>query len=185
MEYDQLTREVRKGNIFQGLHEGDFWKFKCSYKYQIGEVDQYSGKRTPAWTDRILYATHTDTPGQSNIKNVLYTSIPSYTTSDHKPIVTLLLLPPSSASTAQTQKIPTISLPSSYQPTPDPNANLKRYTGRVLDRIVGVVWWLFTLLGAGSGIFGFVNFLVGLGAFTWWKGASGALNGRIAPTNNV
>lgn len=104
VEYDQLTREVRKGNIFQGLHEGDFWKFKCSYKYQIGEVDQYrfvflnqgvsepceresdvscSGKRTPAWTDRILYATHTDTPGQSNIKNVLYTSIPSYTTSDH------------------------------------------------------------------------------------------------------
>lgn len=40
-EYDQLTVEKAKGNIFVGLHEGDFWKFKCSYKYKLGEVDKY------------------------------------------------------------------------------------------------------------------------------------------------
>lgn len=40
-EFDQLTIEKRKGTIFVGLHEGDFWKFKCSYKYHLGEVDQY------------------------------------------------------------------------------------------------------------------------------------------------
>ena len=40
-EFDQLTIEKRKGNIFIGLREGDFWKFKCSYKYQLGEVDKY------------------------------------------------------------------------------------------------------------------------------------------------
>ena len=40
-EFDQLTIEKRKGNIFIGLREGDFWKFKCSYKYKLGEVDKY------------------------------------------------------------------------------------------------------------------------------------------------
>ena len=38
---DQLTVEKRKGTIFVGLREGEFWKFKCSYKYQLGEVDRY------------------------------------------------------------------------------------------------------------------------------------------------
>ena len=40
----------------------------------------------PAWTDRIMYATHADSPDEpqtSSITNVLYTTIPSYTTSDH------------------------------------------------------------------------------------------------------
>jgi hypothetical protein len=40
-EFDQLTVEKRKGNIFIGLREGDFWKFKCTYKYKLGEVDKY------------------------------------------------------------------------------------------------------------------------------------------------
>jgi len=40
-EFDQLTIERRKGTVFVGLREGDFWKFKCSYKYKLGEVDKY------------------------------------------------------------------------------------------------------------------------------------------------
>lgn len=40
-EFDQLTTEKRKGNVFIGLREGDFWKFKCSYKYELGKVDEY------------------------------------------------------------------------------------------------------------------------------------------------
>ena len=51
-------------------------------------------KRHPAWTDRIMYTTYTDTPDtptKSTITNALYTSIPSYTTSDH-------VSPPSSPS---------------------------------------------------------------------------------------
>ena len=46
----------------------------------------FSGQRTPSWTDRVLYATYSDTPDVtdgSGITNLLYTSIPSYTTSDH------------------------------------------------------------------------------------------------------
>lgn len=41
VEYDQLTREMKKGTIFVGLHEGEFWRFKCSFKYKIGQVDEY------------------------------------------------------------------------------------------------------------------------------------------------
>lgn len=40
-EFDELHLVLRKGNALVGLHEGDFWKFKCSYKYQVGEVDKY------------------------------------------------------------------------------------------------------------------------------------------------
>lgn len=41
-EYDQLIIERdQKGSAFVGLREGDFWKFKCSYKYKLGEVDKY------------------------------------------------------------------------------------------------------------------------------------------------
>ena len=40
-EFDQLTQERRKGTVFVGLREGEFWKFKCSYKYHLGEVDKY------------------------------------------------------------------------------------------------------------------------------------------------
>ena len=104
-EFDQLTRERRKGTVLVSLREGEFWKFKCSYKYHLGEVDKYrwvspshwfenaltmfqkcSLARTPSWTDRVLYTTYTDPPDEpdkSDITNLLYTSIPSYTTSDH------------------------------------------------------------------------------------------------------
>ncbi len=45
-EFDQLTIEKRKGTVFAGLHEGEFWKFKCTYKYKIGEVDKYRYENT-------------------------------------------------------------------------------------------------------------------------------------------
>ncbi|KAJ6525630.1 skeletal muscle/kidney enriched inositol 5-phosphatase [Mycena capillaripes] len=174
-EYDQLLLERRNpaSRAFVGLREGEFWLFKCSYKYKIGEVDKYSEKRTPSWTDRILYTTYTDSPDmpdKSAITNLLYTSIPGYTTSDHKPIVCLLLLPPPPApSTPPVSTPPVLRLPAHYVPAPDPHANRKRYTGRVLDRAVGRVWWLLTLLGAGSAVVGIFNFVLGLGAWGWWR----------------
>lgn len=91
-----------------------------------------------------------------------------------KPIVSLLLLPPRPVETSSST--PLIKLPSSYHPAPDPLANLKRYTGRTIDRVVGIIWWLLTLLGAGSGIVGIFNFFVGLGAWTWWTGKSAGSN---------
>lgn len=136
-----------------------------------------------------MYATHTDspdTPEKSNIINILYTSIPSYVTSDHvsfpittssrhltseqKPVVSLLLIPPPAPlSSPETCPPPLLRLPSAYNPTPDPRATFKRYTGRTLDRIIGYIWWLLALVGAGSAVVGIFNFFLGLAAWRWWK----------------
>ncbi len=67
------------------------------------------------------------------------------------------------------ESIPQIQIPASYRPVPDPNATFKRYFGQSIGRIIGLVWWMLTLLGAGSGIFGVFNFVVGLGAWTWLR----------------
>lgn len=40
-ELDQLLVERRKGSIFVALREGEFWRFKCTYKYNLNEVDHY------------------------------------------------------------------------------------------------------------------------------------------------
>ncbi|KAF8077804.1 inositol polyphosphate phosphatase [Lyophyllum atratum] len=178
-EFDQLLIERRKATVFQGLHEGAFWRFKCSYKYQLGEVDKYSAKREPSWTDRVLYATHTDSPDtldKTNISNLLYTSVPSYTTFRSRTLVQNPLFACSFSPLrralrrqSNSRNQPMLRLPSHYSATPDPCANLKRYTGRTLDRIIGICWYLLVLLGAGSGAVGVFNFIVGVGAWTWWK----------------
>ncbi|KZT26393.1 DNase I-like protein [Neolentinus lepideus HHB14362 ss-1] len=170
-EYDQLLVERTKGSAFVGLREGEFWRFKCTYKHQLGEVEKYSPLRAPSWTDRVLYATHTDspeTPTSSNIKNLLYTSIPSYTTSDHKPIISLLLLPAPAPSTP-TAPPPTLRLPPSYTPTPDPLATPKRYLGRVLDRVLGIAWLLTIIVGAGSAVLGLGAILGGSLFYAFWR----------------
>ncbi|KAH9857133.1 Endonuclease/exonuclease/phosphatase [Lenzites betulinus] len=172
-EYDQLVveRDV-KGTVFQGFREGEFWHFKCSYKYRLGKVDEYDPKRMPAWTDRVMYATHTDSPDApqtSGVTNVLYTAIPSYTTSDHKPIVSLLLLPPPPPSAPT---VPVLRLPDGYNPVPDPWARTKRYTGRTFDRLIGYCWWLLAMLGAGSALFGVGNVLLSIGVWRWWRAAT-------------
>ncbi|KIY43471.1 DNase I-like protein [Fistulina hepatica ATCC 64428] len=174
-EYDQLSLEKRKGTIFRGFSEGEFWRFKGTYKYELGKVDTYSSKRLPAWTDRILYATYTDPPDvlgetgrTSSIKNLSYTSVPSYTTSDHKPVVSLLLMPIPRRSPAI---LPVLQL-GDYIPSPDPWANVKRYLGRVADRVIGFVWTAFTFLGMGSAIVGIFNFVIGLAWRYWWRATS-------------
>lgn len=40
-EFDQLRQERTKNTIFHGFQEAEFWSFKCTYKYKIGEVDKY------------------------------------------------------------------------------------------------------------------------------------------------
>lgn len=40
-EHDQLFVERKKGTVFIGLREGDFWKFQCTYKYHLKEINKY------------------------------------------------------------------------------------------------------------------------------------------------
>ncbi|KAG9019560.1 hypothetical protein FRB90_000468 [Tulasnella sp. 427] len=127
---DELTVEMQNGTVCNGLHEGDFSAFKPTYKYLLSSETDYNPKRAPAWTDRILFATASDpsTSRTSNIRPVIYTSVPSYITSDHKPVVAILDVP--SPLPAPGAAFPVLAAPPSYlQPASLPN--LSRYTGKV------------------------------------------------------
>lgn len=58
VERDQLIRELRKGRAFDGWSEGSL-NFSPTYKYEFNSEKYFgdnpkSGRRTPAWCDRIL-----------------------------------------------------------------------------------------------------------------------------------
>jgi hypothetical protein len=57
LHYDQLTRQKKKGRVFLGFAEGEL-TFPPTFKYEKGSdsFDNGKKKRSPAWTDRILYA---------------------------------------------------------------------------------------------------------------------------------
>lgn len=40
-QYDQLAKAQEAGVVLQSLKEGEFWKFQCTYKYELGTVDHY------------------------------------------------------------------------------------------------------------------------------------------------
>ena len=46
-EFDELLIERRKGTVCLGLREGDFWRFRCTYKFILGEVDKYEQVLSP------------------------------------------------------------------------------------------------------------------------------------------
>ncbi|CAE6434044.1 unnamed protein product [Rhizoctonia solani] len=167
--WDQLRREIGLGNTFHGLREGEFWEFPPSYKYVVGEVNTFSQKRLPAWTDRILYTTYLDspaTPETSYITPILYTSVPSYTTSDHKPVVALLRIPSAASSSLTPMLYHYGNLP--FQPAYYP-ALIKKYVGKLLGWILGWLWYAFWFIGAGHAGVGLGNFVVGASAAAWWK----------------
>ena len=90
-----------------------------------------------------------------------------------KPIVALLLLPPAPIVSSSGNHVPLLSLPLGFTPRPDPYAGIKKYTGRVFDRIIGFVWWLLVVVGVGYAAVGIGNVVLGFGAWTWWKSRSG------------
>ncbi|KAI5655859.1 hypothetical protein M9H77_33046 [Catharanthus roseus] len=61
LNYDQLSKELRSGHVFDGWKEGEI-NFPPTYKYEFN-TDRYVGenpkegekKRSPAWCDRILW----------------------------------------------------------------------------------------------------------------------------------
>ncbi len=68
----------------QGFHEMPI-AFAPTFKFTPG-TDSYDLKRTPAWTDRVLYAVHAD-PLFADLKPLYYMSVPELRSSDHKPVI--------------------------------------------------------------------------------------------------
>ena len=83
LDADQLKEQQLEGRVFVGYNEGSI-KFQPTYKYDIGtnEWDTSKHKRTPAWTDRILWK-------GGNISQLNYESIQTLKVSDHKPVFAL------------------------------------------------------------------------------------------------
>ncbi|KAH7102297.1 Endonuclease/exonuclease/phosphatase [Auriculariales sp. MPI-PUGE-AT-0066] len=166
-QFDELTlaRQNPNSTLLQGLHEGDFVQFKCSYKFVLGEVDQYSSSREPAWTDRILFASAADAANSSKsaITPLLYTTVPSYTTSDHKPLIALLHVSPTT--TARLRQ-PTHK---ALQPASYAHFVRTRWQGKAIGWVVGWIWTLLWLLGIGQPALGVANFAVGITALGWWR----------------
>ena len=78
-KYDEMNIIKEKFKKYK-LNEGEI-NFPPTYKY-IKESQIYDGKRTPSWTDRILYKEDKD------IKCMLYDTVDLYI-SDHKPLIGL------------------------------------------------------------------------------------------------
>ncbi|QLQ79690.1 hypothetical protein HG537_0C03380 [Torulaspora globosa] len=79
LRYDQLTREINSGVIFQDFREPTL-KFRPTYKFDHG-TDNYDSSekaRTPSWTDRIIYK-------GENLHPLAYADAPLLI-SDHKPV---------------------------------------------------------------------------------------------------
>ncbi|XP_051171554.1 inositol polyphosphate 5-phosphatase E isoform X1 [Leptopilina boulardi] len=98
---DQLRNTLHEGSVFRGFEEAPI-TFPPTYKYDPGtqNFDSSSKQRTPAYTDRILFKgkahtrgyirrlSHESTAAQKDgtIECLIYDSVPSICTSDHKPV---------------------------------------------------------------------------------------------------
>ncbi len=81
---DQLSNQQRKGKVLQGFSEMPL-SFAPTFKFTPG-TDAYDLRRTPAWTDRVLYAAHAD-PAFADLAPLYYMSVPELRCSDHKPVI--------------------------------------------------------------------------------------------------
>ena len=84
---DQLRQEMEGSRVFEGFLEGMIG-FRPSYKFDIGsnEYDTSEKHRCPAWTDRVLWRVGME----EGVDCLGYTSIESFVSSDHKPVVATL-----------------------------------------------------------------------------------------------
>ncbi|KAL3272808.1 hypothetical protein HHI36_014268 [Cryptolaemus montrouzieri] len=92
MHHDQLCSVLAEGAAFRGFTEAKI-TFPPTYKYDPGtqNFDTSSKQRAPAYTDRILYKQRSirrlsSAPSIPPLQCLAYNSVPSITTSDHKPV---------------------------------------------------------------------------------------------------
>lgn len=80
---DQLTRAILQGHVFQGFSEQPI-SFPPTYKYDLNSdvFDSSEKRRTPSWTDRILFKSQSG----SGIIGCSYDSCRTVRCSDHRPV---------------------------------------------------------------------------------------------------
>ena len=146
--HDQLRQEQSAGRTLHGLLEAEI-KFKPTYKYIVGEKSEYKAKkRTPSWTDRVLYASWADGSNEKRAQSpevVAYRAIQELTLSDHKPITAVIDLPRVSSRIERPLRLatkPPFAVDGLWQ--------VKALIGGTLNKLVGAMWCLIVAFGAGS-----------------------------------
>jgi len=89
LKQDQFNIEKRNSDVFRPFSEGEI-RFPPTYKYQV-EADLFDSKkkRTPSWTDRILFASHKKS---SCITQLNYESLTNVRISDHRPVFSQFII---------------------------------------------------------------------------------------------
>ena len=140
-------------------------------------------KRIPGYTDRILFASHTDSePSFAHSQSDKTTRINNFssteetTLSDHKPVHMLLTIPPSAHTARAPHLAPTLGpIPQGHATRPIAVGKEEllayRVLGTALDKLVGWPWTILVLLGfgdmrAGMGVSAFVAMIWGV----WFSG---------------
>mmetsp|Transcript_4335 Transcript_4335/g.7604 ORF Transcript_4335/g.7604 Transcript_4335/m.7604 type:complete len:788 (-) Transcript_4335:38-2401(-) len=98
-EYDQLNqvRKSRKVTILDGFEEAAELNFAPTYKHELYSNqylmdDDGGAKRTPAWTDRILYRIHPHFGAHLKLQTVSYAKHENVFSSDHRPVSSRFVL---------------------------------------------------------------------------------------------
>lgn len=160
-KHDQLAVQatLTPPRVFQQLTIFDVGELTPpTYKYKTDSAaastsvlnvpTQLNRKRTPGWTDRVLWS--------RSARLELYRSIMQYTLSDHKPVTAILRIDDKAAALLKS-------------PWPiDDRWQYLQYAGFVCDRIVGYSWYALLLLGSGSIVVAIFELAVLVAIASWW-----------------
>jgi len=115
----------------------------------ISELSSYlrshSTKRTPSYTDRILFSSSSSSNTTSSVLS--YQTIPTLALSDHTPVLLSLLLHPCHTSINENALLDVQISPR----VSEGQIQFEKIVGTVLDTGAGLGWWLLIVLGGGQG----------------------------------
>ena len=92
LEADQLKKSQKDGDAFVGFTEGTM-AFAPTFKLKRSLGTTYNQKRTPSYTDRILWKSMPTC--KEHLQQTELKSLPNVSTSDHKPVMSSFTLRPS------------------------------------------------------------------------------------------
>lgn len=93
---DQLNAIMRSCELhplqhFQEHTPANHMPFPPTYKFQVGS-EEYDSRRTPSWTDRILWRSNYHLAGREAVEAVAYACVPEMRQSDHRPVVATVVV---------------------------------------------------------------------------------------------
>lgn len=172
--FDQLLEVRSKGQAVGGWEEAPLGGFAPTYKLRPnggGEGD-YTWKRTPSWTDRVLYSSATDpTASRSEAARLqLHSYKPPFSRtqcSDHLPVSLLLSLPVPTSSTTSTTAAKPLRPIQVGPPAAEALIEREAWLNWTLDRAVGWGWAFLLSAGFGYGEWAGAGALVALLGVMW------------------